>query len=249
MNTRQLTETVGTIAAKDYRNTKVLRQLGINFVYAGNKTLEEASWEVGLSIEQVKLALEQNSLPKPTISQEFNVWHINTLIDYIINTHHRYVKENTVIIYDLAQSILYSHSENHPELIKFAASLFLFLDDLLYHLKKEELLLFPNIRQLVKNKSCSQNFNYTTFGFIKESVIELKKEHLTAGNELKLFRKITNDYFLPADAYVSYRYLFEKMKEFENDLFVHVHLENNILFPKAIALDEELKEQKGNVET
>ena len=124
MNTLQLTETVGAIAAKDYRNTKVFRQLGINFSYAGNKTLEEASKEAGVTIEQVKVALEQNSLPKPTTAQEFNKWDIDALIDYIINTHHRYAKENAVIIYDLAQKVANRHSEKHPELTKLVTSPF-----------------------------------------------------------------------------------------------------------------------------
>ena len=249
MNTIHLTETVGAIAAKDYRNTNVFKQLGINFNYAGNKTLEEASKEAGVTIEQVKVALEQNSLPKPSTTQEFNKWDIDALIDYIINTHHRYAKENAVIIYDLAQNVSNRHSEKHPELTKLVTALFFFFNDLLNHLKKEEQILFPNISELVKKKSCAEGITYTTFGFIKESAIGMMKEHWAAGKELKLFRKLTNNYLLPADACASYKYLFEKMKEFENDLFLHVHLEDNILFPKAITLDEELKEQERNVET
>ena len=244
MNTLQLTDTVGAFAAKDYHNTKVFRQLGINFGYTGNKSLEEASKEAGVAIEQVKVALEQNSLPKPTPAQEFTKWEIDALVDYIINTHHSYAKENAVIIYDLAQNVANRHSEKHPELTELVTALFFFLHDLLNHLKKEEQILFPNIRQLVKKKSCGEGITYSTFGFIKESVMGMKKEHLAAGSELKLFRKLTNDYLLPADACISYICLFEKMKEFENDLFLHLHLEDNILFPKAITLDEELKEQE-----
>lgn len=244
MNTSQLTETVGAIAAKDYRNIKILKQLGINFWYAGHRTLEEASNDAGVSIEQVKVALEQNSLQKPTTTQEFNKWDIDALIDHIINTHHRYAQENAVIIYDLAQSVANRHSEKHPELAQLVTALFLFLNDFLNHLKKEEQILFPNIRQLVKKKGCVEGITYTTFGFIKESAIAMKKEHLAAGNELNLFRKLTNDYLVPGDGCISYKSLFEKMKEFENDLILHVHLENNILFPKAITLDEELREQE-----
>lgn len=246
MNTLQLTETIGAIAAKDYRNTKVFKQLGINFSYAGNKTLEEASKEAGVTIEQVKAALEQNSLPKPTTAQEFNKWEIDALIDYIINTHHRYAKENAIIIYDLAQNIVYRHSQNGPELTKLVTALFLFLNDLLNHIRKEEQLLFPIIRQLVEKKSGKEGITYSTSGFIKELVMVLKKEHLAAANELKLFRKLTNDYLLPGDASMSYKSLFDKLKEFENDLFLHVHLENNILFPKAISLAEEFKIQGKN---
>lgn len=240
MNIPKLNETVGTLAAKDYRNTKIFRQLGINFSYAGNKTLEEASKEAGITLEQVKVALEEGSLTKPVTAKQYNKWDMDVLIEYIINTHHRYAKENAVIIYDLAQNVAYRYCEKHPELAKLVTALFLFLNDLLNHLKKEEQILFPNIRQLLKKKSSMCGITYTTFGFIKESVIGMQKEHLAAGNELKLFRQITNDYLLPADACISHQYLYKKMKEFEDDLFLHVHLENNILFPKAIMLDEKL---------
>ncbi len=249
MNTLRLTDTVGAIAAKDYHNTKVFRQLGSIFGYTGNKSLEERSKEAGVAREQVKVALEQNSPPKPTAAQEFNNWKIDPLIDYIINTHHSYAKENAVIIYDLAQNVASRHSEKHPELIELATALFFFLHDLLNHLKKEEQIVFPNIRQLVKKKSCGQGITYNTCSSIKESAVGMKKEHLAAGSELKLFRKLTNDYLLPADACISYICLFEKMKEFENDLVLHLHLENNILFPKAISLAEELKEQDRSIKT
>ena len=249
MNSLQLTETVGAIAAKNYRTTKAFRQLGIDFWHAGNKTLEEAIREAGVTIEQVKMAVEQSNLPKTSTEQEFNKWDIDPLIDYIINTHHRYAKESAVIIYDLAQNVAHRHSHKHPELRKLTTALFLFLNDLLNQLKNEEQMLFPNIRQLIKNKGCREVNTHATFGFINDSVGKLKKQHLAAGKELKLLRKLTNDYMLPADACNSYKFLFEKMKEFENDLFLHVHLENNILFPKATALDEKLTGQERNVET
>ena len=186
----------------------------------------------------------QLTKPVGTIALDVNQWDIDALIDHIINTHHRQTKENAVIIYDLAQEVAYRHNENHPELTELSTALFLFLNDLLNHLKKEEQILFPNISQLVKKKRCAKGITYTTFGFIKESASRMINEHRAAGNELKLIRELTNDYLLPADACASYKYLFEKMKEFENDLLLHVQLENNILFPKAIALDDELKEQE-----
>lgn len=244
MNTPQFSETVGAIAANDYRNTYVFNQLGIDYSYAGNKTLEEASREVGLTEEHLRSALKHVAGMKTIPSQEFNKWDLDYLIGYITDTHHRYAKENAIIIYGLAQKVAYRQNEQHPELIKLATALFFFIDALLTHLKKEEQILFPNIRQLVKKKSFLKKTAYTTFGFIKESAAMMRKEHLAAGKELKLFRKLTNDYALPADALASHKYLFEKMEEFENDLFLHVHLENNILFPKAIALDEKITLQE-----
>ncbi len=237
MNTIQLTQTVGTIAAKDYRKAEVFKSIGIEFCCNGDKTLNEASHEAGVTAEELIAALDQITLVKTSPTREFNEWELDPLIDYIINTHHRYARENAVMIYDLAQNVANHHSEKHPELTKLVTALFLFLNDLLNHLKKEEQILFPNIKQLVRKKRSKDRITYTTFGFIKQTVIEMKKEHLASCKELKLFRKLTNNYVVPTDACISYKYLLEKIKEFEDNLILHVHLENNILFPKATALD------------
>jgi len=188
MNTIQLNETVGAIAAKDCRKTEI--------------------------------------------------WDLDSLIDHIINTHHQYAKENGIIIYNLVQTVAPYHSNNHPELIKLATAIFLFLHDLLNNMKKEEQILFPNIKQLIKKKTQSEKGMYSTFGLIEESVGRMQKVHQAMVRDLKLFHELTNDYMIPADACGSYKYLLEKLKEFEDDLLLHLHLENNILFPKALAEDK-----------
>ena len=242
MNTIQLTETVGAIAAKDYRKAEVFKNLGIDFLYTGDKTLNEVGEEIGITAEKLRAALEQITLGKSTSSGEFNDWDLDSLIDYIINTHHQYAKTNAVIIHDLAQKVANDHNEKHPELINLSTAIFLFLHDLLNHMKREEQILFPNIKQLVKNKSYKERGMYTTFGLIKESVRRMQKAHQAMSKDLKLFHELTNDYKLPESSGSSYKYLCEKMKEFEADFLVHVYLENNILFPKALAEDEELDE-------
>ena len=188
--------------------------------------------------------MEQITLGKPTSFEGFNDWSLDSLIDYIINTHHQYAKENAVIIYDLVQKVASHHSKNHPELIKLATAIFLFLHDLLNHMKREEQVLFPNIKHLIKMKSRPEKGGYTTFGLIKESVRRMQKAHHAIGKDLQLFHQLTNDYMLPEDACSSYKYLFEKLKEFEDDLLLHFHLENNILFPKALVEDKELDENE-----
>ena len=246
MNTIKLTETVDATAGKNYPKTEVLKTTGSDF---DNKTLSNGSQEDGISDEKLIAASEQVTLKKMTTSQEFNKWKLDSMIDYIINSHHRYAKENAVIIYNLAQKVAYHHGEKHPELIKLTTTMFLFLHDLLNCMIKEEEILYPSIKQLIKDKSHSGKNSYTTFGLIKDWVSLIHKEQQASIKDLKLLHVLTNDYMLPEDACNSYEYLFEKMKEFENDLLLHVHLENNILFPKAIDLDEELKEQERNVET
>jgi len=242
MNTIQLPETVSAIVSKDYYKTEVFKILGIDFWSSGDKPLNEVSLDGWMIAEKLMAALEQITIRKPTSSREFNDWDLDSLIDYIINTHHQYAKTNAVIIHDLAQKVANNHNEKHPELIKLTTAIFLFLHDLLNHMKKEEQILFPNIKQLVKNKSYKERGMYTTFGLIKESVRRMQKAHQAMSKDLKLFHELTNDYKLPESSGSSYKYLCEKMKEFEADFLVHVYLENNILFPKALAEDEELDE-------
>ena len=213
MNTIKLTQTLGTI---------------------DTKTSNE---EVGVTRKKLTPALVQST---KISARGFNKWKTDALIDHIINTHHQYTKESAVIIYNLAQKVAFHHSENHPELIKLTTTMFLFLHDLLNCMKKEEQMLFPGIKQLATNNSQSRKCGSETFG-LKEWVGLMHKEHQASFKDLKLFHELTNGYKLPEDACNSYKCLFEKMKEFEDDLFLHLHLENNILFPKAIALDKELK--------
>lgn len=228
MNHLQLTDIVGAVVAKDYRNTEVFKKIGIDFWCGGNKSLKDASKEAGVTTEQINTAVEQIAALKETLSNKFNNWEPGYLIDYIINTHHQFAKENAIVIYDLGQKVMYQHCENHPELAKLVTSLFLFLHDLLNQMKREEQVLFPKIRELEKGK-------YNQFNFAKNPVKELQKEYQAVGKDLKLVRKITNDYLLPDDAGNSYKYLFKKLKEFENDLFLHFYLENEILFPKVVS--------------
>ncbi len=235
-------ETVGEIAAKDIRKAEIFKQKGIDFCCGGNKTLKEASEEAGITEDELKTALDTVENKPLAPSQDYNKWELDFLADYIVNTHHRYVKENAETIYGLAVKVAQHHADNHPELNRLAQSVHHFLQDLLDHTVKEEKIVFPAIKEgVAKKKDPSYNLS-TQPGFIKQPIMMMEREHEIAGEDLTYFRKLTNNYTLPADACNSYNYLFEKMKEFEDDLHQHIHLENNILFPKALELDKELAE-------
>ena len=139
--------------------------------------------------------------------------------------------------YGLAVKVAQHHSENHPELNKLVQGTKHFLEDLLNHLSKEEQILFPAIKEAVAAKRGNANGDGNQLS-IKQPILMMQREHAISGEDLTYFRKLTNNYTLPEDACNSYNYLFEKMKEFENDLHQHIHLENNILFPKALKLEE-----------
>lgn len=230
-------ETVGEIAAADIRKAEVFKKMGIDFCCGGNKTLDEVSAEAGIDIATLKEALTNASEVSLSPSQDFNKWELDFLADYIINTHHRYVRDSAETLVGMADKVANRHSDNYPELKRLAAGVRAFFEDLLQHMAKEERILFPAIKERVAvNRGQQIEENYGS-GFLKQPILLMMKEHEISGEDLTFFRRLTNNYELPADACNSYTYLFDKMKEFENDLFNHIHLENNILFPKAMELD------------
>lgn len=231
--------TVGDIAASDGRKAEVFMKMGIDFCCGGKNTLKEACIEAGVEEEQLKQALEAvddkaGSQPR----QDFNNWDPAFLADYIVNVHHRYVRENAPIIEQLAAKVAGHHGDNHPELIPLSDGVSLFLSDLILHMQKEEFLLFPAIRlylatQAKQGAASSREQPAPEFP-IGDAVRVMEMEHIASGEDVKKFRRLTHDYSLPADACNSYTYLFKKLQEFEADLFQHIHLENNILFPKLL---------------
>ncbi len=239
-------ETIGQIVAKDIRKADILKAKGIDFCCGGNKSVKEASEEAGISEAELKAALNSVGETPLSPSQDFNKWELDFLTDYIINTHHRYVKDNVETINGLAQKVAHRHGEQHPELKKLAQSTYHFLQDLLNHTHKEEKVLFPAIKEGVAKKRDASTQTTMPAGFIRQPILMMQKEHEIAGEDLSFFRKLTNNYELPADACNSYNYLFQKMQEFESDLLQHIHLENNILFPKALKLDKELENVANN---
>ncbi|NGM63062.1 iron-sulfur cluster repair di-iron protein [Sphingobacterium sp. SGG-5] len=225
-------DTVGSIAAKDIRKADVFKKLGIDFCCGGKKSLQEAAESVGLNEQELKDQLARaEQQAHGSIAHDFDSWDLAFLSDYIHNVHHKYVREQGPIIEQLADKVAMRHGSEHRELLALAEGMHAFMADLYNHVKTEDEKLFPVIKQLVSGGQLQPSH-------IKETIATMEEEHEDAGNELRQFRALTRDYKLPANACNSYTYLFEKIKEFENDLFQHIHLENNVLFPKAIALSQ-----------
>ncbi|QDP86660.1 DUF2249 domain-containing protein [Chryseobacterium sp. SNU WT5] len=233
-------ETIGSIAAKDIRKAQMLKEKGINFSCNGDKTVKEASAEAGISEDDLRTALNSTSKTPVAPSFDYDKWELDFLVDYIVNTHHRYIKDNSENLNDLAIKVAEHHGDNHPELNRLSTVTYHFLQDLLDNTVKEERVLFPVIKEMVAKQRDAATVTTYKIGSLHEPINLLRKEHEIAMEDLAFFRKLTNNYALPEDACNSYRYLFEKLQEFENDLQMHIHLENNILFPKALQQDLEL---------
>jgi regulator of cell morphogenesis and NO signaling len=233
MNTIPFVETESTLANENHHNPEILKNKDIDFDEMQTKITREDNNEFYIDTEHVKSVLQPFKIFKPISRNCFDKWETDFLINYIIKTHHAYAKTNAVIIYNLAQKVAYRHSDNHPELLTLNKIIFLFLHDLLNEMSKEEQSLFPDIRQTTKDKTYSKTNSVSQS--LKEKIKLLHNEHVKAFTYLKVLRQLTNNYKIPPDACNSYTTLFLKMKELEDDLSMHFHLEDDILFPNAIA--------------
>ncbi|MEJ6980347.1 iron-sulfur cluster repair di-iron protein [Pedobacter sp. P351] len=240
ISTAQSNETIGEIVAKDFRKAQVFKKLGIDFCCGGKKTIEEVCKAKDIDVEKVRAELANVQDFGQGSSLPFDKWDLDFLTDYIINTHHLYVKENIPFITELANKVASVHGDTHPELIEVAQIFSRVASDFTLHLMKEEKILFPFIKELVFASKNKTSISPAAFGSVDNPTQMMEMEHEQAGEDFAAIRAASNDYTLPADACASYTILYKKLMEFEDDLFNHVHLENNILFPKAIQLEKEL---------
>ena len=171
----------------------------------------------------------------PDSAELLNSQDILSLIDYIISVHHKYAKENAVAIHKLLQDLMYT--SKYPELKEVAPAFSLFMHDVLNNIMKEEKILFPNIIMLVERNRKNNETRYTTFGLIRNIIAGMLHTQHCAYKEMMHLRALTDGYDIPAGACGDYAILYGKMKEFEQHYLLQVELENEMLFPSAMAED------------
>lgn len=242
-DTFQNEETIGEMVTKDYRKAQVFKSFGIDFCCGGKKTLTEVCAKKGIDTESLQKALELLKEAPVTSDNDYNKWNPGFLTDYIINTHHQYVKDNTTFILELANKVASAHGAQHPETIRVAEIFAKVASDLTLHLMKEEKVLFPFIKEMSDVQDKAGRLSESAFGAVANPIQMMESEHEEAGEALQTIRELTGNFTLPAGACNSYTILYKKLDEYENDLHKHVHLENNILFPKALALEKELRQR------
>lgn len=241
VDTKFSQQTIGEIVREDIRAAKVLKRYGIDFCCGGKKTLEAACAENNVNADAVQEELF-DLMSRNNIFPEINPnkWKINFLCDYIENLHHTYVKQNIPMLNELSEKVARVHGNHAPELIKIKELWADLVRELTPHMQKEELVLFPYIKKMValqEGKSGSINAH---FGTVRNPITLMEKEHEAAGELIEEIYLLSNSFTLPDWACNSYRLLYTSLAEFREDLHRHIHLENNILFPKAIALEEKL---------
>lgn len=236
----QEAETVGAIAAKDLRKAEVFRKFGLDFCCGGKKSLEEACTDAGVSVNQVSEALESLPQQPANPAQDFNNWSLDFLADYIVNIHHRYVMDSIPALNGLAEKIAQHHGPSHPELHEIRTHVAALLSEMQSHQVKEEKILFPFIRQMVQCEREGKPFAYPPFGTIESPVQMMLADHDEAAAHIHAIETLSDNYQVPADGCDSYRLYYYKLHEFDKDLHQHIHLENNILFPKSVQLEKKL---------
>ena len=233
-------ETLGQIAAKDLRKAQVFKKYGLDFCCGGKKTVKEACAEKGLDVTKVEQELQQADRMPASRPLPYNDWSLDFLADYIVNTHHSYVKKNLPDIRAYADKVMRVHGSRHPELLRVNQLVQEVYNELMAHLVKEEQVLFPYVKELVAAEGRAATKHAAHFGTVQNPINMMEMEHEVVGKNLAEIREITNNFTLPEDACASYSLLYRMLNEFEEDLHLHVHLENNILFPQAIQMEKQI---------
>lgn len=232
--------TIADMVLTDPRKVAVFKKYGLDFCCGGKRTLSEACAKKGVDIVEVEKELRVLNKDNDPHQEECDCWDLDVLVDYIITKHHAYVREGIPQIQQLASKIATVHGANHPELEEIYFHFNRVANELSGHMNKEEAILFPYIQELQRSKNEIIAMNPPMFGTIQNPIHMMEMEHESAGEVFEDIKRLTNNYTPPNDACNSYRVTFNYLKEFEEDLHRHIHLENNILFPKAIQLEEEL---------
>ena len=231
---------IGELVAEDYRTAPVFQSNGIDFCCQGNRTIKEACVKKDL-LPHVLIANLQSAVNKQADGLvDYQSWPLDLLVDYIEKKHHRYVAEKIPVIKHYLDKVCKVHGEHHPELFKIKDEFFASADELTSHMKKEEGILFPFISAICNSKQHHQTIDKPHFGTVKNPIKMMMDEHEIEGNRFREIAALSNNYTPPLEACNTYKVAFAMLKEYEQDLHLHIHLENNIMFPKAIALENEL---------
>jgi regulator of cell morphogenesis and NO signaling len=242
-----MTKSLAQIVNSDHRAATVFEKYDLDFCCKGKRSLEQACNEKQLPVTEVATELK-NLLAKNGTENllDFENLALGALVDYIIQTHHAYVKKELPQIFGYLEKVASKHSDRHPELIKIFQLFAAVKEEMEGHMKKEEIILFPRIKELEKHVKGEPERFGVNITYLQSPITIMEQEHDHAGTLLYEIRTLTNNYTPPEDACTTYKLSFAALQAFELDLHQHVHLENNILFPKAITAFRELKETTLN---
>lgn len=225
--------TIGKIVAKDYRKAMVFKAHGIDFCCGGGISLLQAANEHKVSLDQLLAELKKIDAIEE-LDVNYNEWETEKLINHIVDKHHVYVANTIEQLSPLLNKVEMVHGGWRPELVEVNRLFREVANELIPHMHKEERILFPAILEMANgNISAGQRF-----GSVQNPINMMEHEHDIAGDLMRKIAELTDDYTLPKGACATYTVVYKVLNEFEQDLHTHIHLENNILFPRAIEMEQ-----------
>ncbi len=226
---------VSAIVAENPRAAAVFERYGIDFCCGGNRPLGTVSRERGVALADLLDALASGDADAVGPVPRFTTWSLGLLVDYIVENHHAWVRQATPILLEHTRKIAKVHGTRHPELVEIAVQFQTLAEDLDLHMMKEEQVLFPYLKELAAaSESGAPAGSPQSAG---GPIAVMMQEHEQAGGEMAGIRALAHDFTVPEDACATYRACFQELKDFEHDLHEHVHLENNVLFPRALEVE------------
>ncbi len=231
------TQTVREIALEQPTSIRVFESLGIDYCCGGRKPLSEACQARSLEVEKVIAALEAAASGAGKPVDDASGKSLTGLCAQIVATHHEYVRRELPRLAALAAKVVGRHGETHPELPVIQATLARLGEELMQHMGKEEIVLFPYISKLERAIADGGPRPKSCFGNVSNPIAMMTQEHDDAGLLLGALRSKSNQYTTPDGACPTYHAFYDGLREFEQDLHQHIHLENNILFPRAIEME------------
>ena len=229
--------TLGEIVTADFRAAAILERYGLDFCCRGSRTLELSCRDAGIRSEDLLEQLEALE-GVPSDAPAFKDMRIAALVDHIVSVHHAYVREALPVLLAHSTKIAKVHGGRHPELPRVAQLVEQVAAEMTSHMMKEEHILFPYIVQLAAAADRGEPAPPAPFGTVANPIHMMEMEHESAGNAMFEIRELTDGYQAPADGCATYAVCLQELDAFERDLHTHVHLENNILFPRAAALEQ-----------
>ena len=231
---------IGDIVAEDYRTAQVFKNHKIDFCCRGNRSIQEVA--ENNKLDAITLLNEIQNVQNQSAGDniDFKSWPLDLLADYIEKKHHRYVAERIPVLQQYLNKLCQVHGERHPELFEITEHFNASAGELAMHMKKEELIVFPAVRKMVQANQTGTQMQPLHFGTIQNPIQVMMQEHDNEGERFRHIEALSNGYTPPADGCTTYNVTYSLLKEFEDDLHNHIHLENNILFPKAEELEKQL---------
>ena len=231
---------VGEIVAGDYRAASVFAKFNIDFCCGGGRSIREICSSKDLDEAVLLKELEALEAGRGDAVANFNDWELSFLIDYIVNKHHLYVTKKLPELSAYAEKVAKVHGGWRPETIEVARLFKALSQELVIHMDKEENVLFPYVKMMAKAKKQGTELPMPPFGTVRHPIRVMEQEHDFAGETMRRIRVLTDHFTPPDGACTTYRVLYANLQEFETNLHEHIHLENNILFPKAFTLEGSL---------